>query len=59
MSGGGGGGGGGGDVYGDAAATDEHLAVFDMDGYHIKDGGAVPTGSGMPATKVYAYSNFI
>ncbi|MFH1118600.1 MAG: hypothetical protein V1775_02170 [Bacteroidota bacterium] len=37
---------GGGDVYGDAAATDEHLAVFDADGYHIKDGGVVPTGGG-------------
>jgi hypothetical protein len=37
---------GGGDVYGDASATDEHLAVFDVDGYHIKDGGVVPVGGG-------------
>jgi hypothetical protein len=36
----------GGDVYGDAVATDEHLAVFDTDGYHIKDGGTVPAGGG-------------
>jgi len=36
----------GGDVYGDAGATDEHLAVFDTDGYHIKDGGTVPAGGG-------------
>ena len=41
---GGGGGGGGGDVYGSASVTDGHLAVFDTDGYHIKDGGVVPTG---------------
>jgi hypothetical protein len=33
---------GGGDVLGNASVTDGHLAVFDGDGYHIKDGGAVP-----------------
>lgn len=38
--------GGSGDVYGDAGAIDEHLAVFDIDGYHIKDGGVVPAGGG-------------
>jgi hypothetical protein len=37
---------GGGDVYGDATVTDGHLAVFDVDGYHIKDGGAIPAGGG-------------
>jgi hypothetical protein len=40
----GGGGSGGGDVFGSASVTDGHLAVFDVDGYHIKDGGAVPSG---------------
>jgi hypothetical protein len=44
---------GGGDVFGSASVTDGHLAVFDTDGYHIKDGGAVPAGGGdtiAPAT---------
>lgn len=37
----------GGDVDGPASATDGHLAVFDgTTGKIIKDGGAVPTGSG-------------
>ena len=39
-------GGGGGNVYGSSSVTNGHLAVFDTDGYHIKDGGAVPTSSG-------------
>jgi hypothetical protein len=36
---------GGGDVYGDPSVTDGHMAVFDVDGYHIKDGGAPGGGS--------------
>jgi len=36
----------GGDVFGNASVTDGHLAVFDGDGYHIKDGGVVPIGGG-------------
>ena len=39
------GGAGGGDVFGSASVTDGHLTVFDVDGYHIKDGGVVPTGT--------------
>ena len=38
-------------VLGNASVTDKHLAVFDGDGYHLKDGGAIPTGgsgSGFP-----------
>jgi len=31
---------GGGNVYGSASVTDGHMAVFDADGYHLKDGGA-------------------
>ena len=34
---------GSGDVIGNGAVTDGHLAVFDDDVHHIKDGGAVPT----------------
>jgi len=33
-----------GGVFGNPSVTDGHLAVFDVDGYHIKDGGA-PTGT--------------
>lgn len=29
-------------VTGDASVTDGHMAVFDTDGYTIKDGGAIP-----------------
>ena len=39
---------GGGDVLGSTSVADGHLAVFDMDGYHIKDGGAVPAGGSTP-----------
>lgn len=32
-------------VTGDASVTDGHVAVFDADGYHIKDGGEIVSGS--------------
>lgn len=38
--------GGSGDVIGNGAVTDGHLAVFDTDVHHIKDGGAVPAVGG-------------
>ena len=50
-------GGGGGDVFGNASVTNGHLAVFDADGYHIKDGGVVPTVC--TGDKLYLYSNYI
>lgn len=37
---------GGGDVYGDASGVDGHMVLFDDDGYHLKDGGVPPTGTG-------------
>jgi hypothetical protein len=55
------GGSGGGDVFGSASVTDGHLAVFDTDGYHIKDGGAVPGGGSASVPRgllVYLNSNF-
>lgn len=36
---------GAGDVLGSASVTDGNMAVFDTDGYHLKDGGA-PSGGG-------------
>ena len=41
---------GGGDVYGDATAVDGHYALFDADGYHVKDGGAPPTSGDISAS---------
>jgi hypothetical protein len=38
-----------GDMFGTATATDGNLMVFDVDGYHAKDGGAAPV---LPSIKV-------